>query len=379
MLALVLAAQSTGELLPGFARSAHFGEQARETSDSGIRALVNAPAVMRVDRPTLLVVYTTPNGNTIEQTLGCAPARGLDWRYDIRHIAARTRRLREMNGCLYALTLGTAEESLWPGFGPPRAYADWVQPAPASKRRIPPRPSDAEGGAALMKRVSGLRPAQREAVLLDQIKRGNIPQFLRCFVTVHVVAPDANGRRREISYQVMPDYLAVGSNDDFVRVPLTPAAAQAAADAFGCVLPTQKMVDDIWRQAAIKLDPRPLTHDRESVETFVEHNSIIESQRAGRRSGGVVAGIKKDVVITNQLADRPGHVAIYGWHKLDGSPIQPLTTVHVASYVDYSHGIRLVRGTAVVDGEPRELRDVLSDPALCHLVSDEGPIKALRY
>ena len=69
-------------------------------------------------------------------------------------------------------------------------------------------------------------------------------------------------------------------------------------------------------------------------------------------------------------------MAIYGWHKLDGSPIQPLTIVHKDMYVDYSHGIRLVKRAATVDGKPRDLKFLLHDAKLNSLVSDEGPVEA---
>ena len=52
----------------------------------------------------------------------------------------------------------------------------------------------------------------------------------------------------------MPDYLAVGSDDDFVRMPMTPQTAQQIADLFGCILPTRKMVDAI--DAAADSPPR---------------------------------------------------------------------------------------------------------------------------
>ncbi len=51
-------------------------------------------------------------------------------------------------------------------------------------------------------------------------------------------------------------------------------------------------------------------------------------------------------------------MAIYGWHKPDGTPIQPLTTVHVDWYVDYSHGVRLAKRTVKVDGQSADLWDV---------------------
>ncbi|WP_146446078.1 hypothetical protein [Botrimarina colliarenosi] len=60
-----------------------------------IRIHVNEPT--NADgRPTRVLVFATPNGNTLEQTLGCAPGGGRHWRYEIQHIAAQTRMLRSM-------------------------------------------------------------------------------------------------------------------------------------------------------------------------------------------------------------------------------------------------------------------------------------------
>jgi hypothetical protein len=174
----------------------------------------------------------------------------------------------------------------------------------------------------------------------------------------------------------MPDYLAIGSDADFVRMPMTPQSATIIATAFGCTLPTRNMVNDIYAQAEVKLEPKPLTKDRELIETFVQHNDIIEQQRAGKPLGQLVAGHKKDVVITNGLKEKPNKVAIYGWHKLDGKPIQPLYLGHADYYVDYSHGIRLVKEAMTVDGKPRKVADVLRDPELSKLLSDEGSIDA---
>mgnify|MGYP003766245589 CR=1 FL=1 len=560
---LALAVSASATLMPGFARSPFFHEQVRmEKVPSGIRMLTNLPQVMRADRPTLVVFFATPNGNTIEQTMGCAPAPDLDWHFDIQHAAAQVRALREldrtrnivlvcmeaeglswptwrskhdqkiiretlervmgempgtevravltghsgggsmttgfinscdeipswverivyldsnysysdeerhgdkllawlkgdrrrlvviayddreitldgkkvvgptggtyrashrmidrfakdltivrsewgefdryvagdggritlfihrnpenkilhtrlvgeMNGLLYALTLGTEHETSWGRFGGPRAYTRWVQPSPLSVASIPKRLRTARGGTAVMESVAEMPLDAREAALVREIKRGNLPEFMRRFVTIKTEAKDTNGKARSIVYQVMPDYLSVGSDDDFVRVPLTPMAAQRIADAFDCSLPTRKMVNDIYAHSSVRLDPRPLGEPRTTVETFIRHNSIIEGQRAGKRLGELVAGTKKDVVLTNLPPDRTDHVAIYGWHKLDGSPIQPLTTVHVNWYVDYSHGIRLVKRTVLVDGNPRDIRDVLADPVLHPLLSDEGVV-----
>jgi hypothetical protein len=177
----------------------------------------------------------------------------------------------------------------------------------------------------------------------------------------------------------MPDYLAVGSDDDFVRMPMTPQTAQRVADAFDCVLPTRKIVDAIDAQAEVRLAPHPLTRDRESIATFLEHHQIIEKLRAGKSLGLLITGIKKDIVLSPRIFERPQRLAIYGWRQLDGKPIQPLTIVHWNRYVDYSHGARLVRNAIKIDGQQEKISNLLADPNRCHLVSDEGPMMPPEY
>jgi hypothetical protein len=43
-----------------------------------------------------VLIFALPNGNTLEQTLGCRQREGLDWHYDIQHILAQTRLLRTL-------------------------------------------------------------------------------------------------------------------------------------------------------------------------------------------------------------------------------------------------------------------------------------------
>jgi hypothetical protein len=93
----------------------------------------------------------------------------------------------------------------------------------------------------------------------------------------------------------------------------------------------------------------------------------------------LVAGIKKDIVLTPRIFERPQRLAIYGWRQLDGKPIQPLAIVHWDRYVDYSHGARLVRNAIEVHGKALKIDELLADPARCGLVSDEGPMNPPRY
>lgn len=85
--------------LPGFQRSPYFDEQVRTfTFDPAITVRINAPApsAYRPERPTSLVIYALPNGNTIAQTIGCQEAEGRDWHFYIQHIGAQTRYLRQV-------------------------------------------------------------------------------------------------------------------------------------------------------------------------------------------------------------------------------------------------------------------------------------------
>lgn len=294
----------------------------------------------------------------------------------------------EMSGWLFAMTLDTSEEDKWGQFQGPRTWNNWVEPArlPPSTRPvtqqtllIPARPDGAPGGLAFMQSIAELNRTEREQAILKEFLRGNVPAFLRKPVTVKISARCADGRDHTIECLVLPDYLAVGTDDDFVRVPMNPHTAQAIADTFGCSLPTRKLVDDIDSQATVHLEPHPMTEKREAVETFIEFNRIIETQRKGKPLGELICGIKKDVIITNRLLEKPNPVAIYGWRKLDGKPIQPNYVGHVDWYVDYSHGIRLIQREVLVDGKLMLIDAVMRDPVLCALVSDEGVLKVTRY
>jgi hypothetical protein len=112
-----------------------------------------------------------------------------------------------------------------------------------------------------------------------------------------------------------------------------------------------------------------------STAYYLAHQRTIEAQRAGRPLGELTAGHKKDLILTKRLLTRRGRVAIYGWHQRGAKPIQPLSTVHGARYADYSHGVRLVSTTVLVDGVTRSIFDVLRDPELAPVLTHEGTIR----
>lgn len=239
---------------------------------------------------------------------------------------------------------------------------------------LPSRKAEAPSGSVFAASAAGLSPDQREEAILREILAGNFPDFMRRPVRIDV---ETDGI--EVSCFVMPDYLCIGSDSDFVRVPMRPSTAQKIADAFGCFLSTDKICDDIYAAAKVRLEPQPLTERREEWTTMVEHNAIIERQRAGAE--GLIAGIKKDVILTERIAadPRPDRLALYGWHRLDGKPIQPIYTGHINRYVDYSHGIRLVFRTLLVNGRPVDYTDVMKDRKLRRAISRDTGDPMLAY
>ncbi|HEY6062729.1 MAG TPA: hypothetical protein VIV35_03915 [Chitinophagaceae bacterium] len=222
--------------------------------------------------------------------------------------------------------------------------------------------------------------AARDSFAVKEILAGNVPGFLKEFAAVHVsILDSSSGKTIKATYYVSPDYLSIGTDKDWARINITPVAAQKIADSFQCFLPTRKMVDDIYKAAQVKLEPVPMYVFRDSTPTMWHHHLIVEGQRKGRK--GLIAGIQKDVVISGKISrdPKPDRVAIYGWHKSDGKPIQPLYTGHIYWWVDYSQGIRLVYRKIKVGGKWMDYMDVLKDPQLQKLLCDEEFCDFYRY
>ena len=104
---------------------------------------INRPAVVS-SKPVLLVFYALPNGNTIEQTIGKAVQPGDDWHFDIQHIGAQTRFLREtIKDRTVVVAYLENDLKSWPAWR--RKYGDANDPPRSSRpsrsdsRRLGPR------------------------------------------------------------------------------------------------------------------------------------------------------------------------------------------------------------------------------------------------
>jgi hypothetical protein len=286
---------------------------------------------------------------------------------------------------LRTLSVGLSLMLLW-GVGlaaTNRAQSPQTHPGPCGQallRAIPARPAGALTGREFARQVWTLWGPARDARVVAQLLEGNVPGFLRHLVPVTVRSDTPRGADR-VTACVLPDYLAVGSDSDFLYVPLGLQAALQVAARFGYVLPTPKLVDAIYATSPVKLIPEPLapTDSMRSTAYVLHHTELIDLERAQYPEplGTLTSGDKKDLVLTDRLWETPGHVAIYGWQRAGGRPIQPLSTFHGARYADYSHGVRLVSRIVYVNGVTRSIDDVLADSELAPLLSREGPLKDL--
>jgi len=262
---------------------------------------------------------------------------------------------------------------------------------------IPDRSDEELTGFAFSASVLGLQGEARDALVLEQFLAGNVPTFMRALCPISWTSGTLSGERKTTTIWVMPDYLCIGSDEDYVRFPMNPLTAQMIADAYGAFLPTRRLVNTIFEHADIPLVAKTMLAGSRMRSTayVIEHNKLIQGQLAGETPGVLVAGHKKDIVLCKSLfldpathqpwtSEHSPRVAIYGWARTVAGPKweawQGLnSTSHDNLYEDYSHGVRLIAAKVLIDGEEHTFDEVLQDPQLAGTLSDEGPLPSARY
>jgi hypothetical protein len=147
--------------LPQFAPSGSFGERTRVLAISpGLTATFVAPATVDRNKPVDLILYALPNGNSTAHTIGRRLTEGMDWHYDIQHIGAQTRALRERGLDQAIVVYLEAESKSWPqwrrALGYDRANAriveivDEVRAAVGNPRRMRVTLTGHSGGGSFM-------------------------------------------------------------------------------------------------------------------------------------------------------------------------------------------------------------------------------------
>jgi len=250
---------------------------------------------------------------------------------------------------------------------------------------LPTRQTNALSGSQFEATIasSTLSLTNRENMIYTQVSAGNVPNFYRALVAVTSTAT-ISSVTQSVTYYVAPDYLAIGCDTDYFLMPMSPMLATKIGALTGTTLPTRKMVGDIWAAATVKLAPQPLSAGSQmsTVPYFAHHDSIVGQQRAtfSNPLGSLTSGDKKDVIISNMIYNTANRVIIFGWYYQNGTYIQPMTNVHADTYMDYSHGIRLVQNTCMLNGStPTTIQAVLESSTLNPILSDEGVISQPWY
>ncbi|MBL7703255.1 MAG: hypothetical protein JNM14_13470 [Ferruginibacter sp.] len=107
------------QTLPGFTATGVFDEQELTISDQWKDVIlnINAPLQLKQTGKTYLVFFALPNGNSIEWTKGKKLKEGDDWHFDIQHIAAQTRYVRQTDKKNnYIIVYTMAAKKSWPAW-----------------------------------------------------------------------------------------------------------------------------------------------------------------------------------------------------------------------------------------------------------------------
>lgn len=234
---------------------------------------------------------------------------------------------------------------------------------------------------------------ERENLILDIVKN---QQSRLSFKWITLISEYKN---HKAEFLVMNDALKV----DGIRINLTAYTEQLIADEFGALLLTAKLSDLIWHRADIRINPciRPLST---TTQSMIDHSKDIDKQIIGQDiSNKLISTAGKDWILSIGLA-KPriqNQACNHGWH-FEGSSyrgikgninpsllknpktgqywklIQPSSYHHNYSHCDSSQTCRLVARDCKVDGQVRDLIDILKDRELSYLASHEGPLPLVR-
>ena len=248
------------------------------------------------------------------------------------------------------------------------------------------QPEPTKGASELFHSIPEHLGSVREDCLFDLYKAGQFPLWLREWKEVGVSYNPKGGPDLRGAFYVLPDFLCVGTDEDFMYTPLGALTAEKILGLFDAVLPTPKMVDAVYEASEFKQEAQPwgppygpsMTH----VSRWPRQTKKIRSkmEKSGASLGDLVEGHLKNVTVSEKMvASRGTKLSFYGWYHADGTRIQGDSLVHGVEYCDYSHGVRGVLNWVTVGDECMSLEDALSDPSHAHLFSYSGRFHPMSY
>lgn len=239
---------------------------------------------------------------------------------------------------------------------------------------FPSRSTDFTGTdlAAIIHDLSG---HAREEFILQQVKNGCVPEFMRTPVRVALA-----GAGLHAVLEVQPDHLCLGTDEDFIYAQCTIGTAQQIADLIGASLPTKKIVDAIYVQADCKLlfvgQGPPYDQTMASSDRCIRYSANVLGRRTP--SSRLFAGHFKDYVLNPGLDHVPPPTAIYGGRTSMGRAVQDENVRHhERGYMDYSQCPRFVATSLEVGDDVHTLAELLGSRTLYPVVAG-SPSKVFR-
>ncbi len=114
-----------------------------------VKVTIDQPRVLKGNRELILCFFALPNGNTTEQTMGKKMQPGDDWHYDIQHIAAQTRFIRQQLKRKHFIVIYLENNY--------KSWPSWKQKHTNFRERIP----------ELIDSLSGLIPGKTKSIYLN--------------------------------------------------------------------------------------------------------------------------------------------------------------------------------------------------------------------
>src|SRR5690242_13947222 len=118
---------------------------------------------------------------------------------------------------------------------------------------------------------------EREALILEAVRNGH-------HLPIRWAPVYSYAAGQEAVLEVAEDALAIGEPDDWVRVTVSHTTAQQIADILDLALPTTRISNLAYSQAAVRVSPCIQKPDARMAYTsrMVQHHRAIEAKRAGR-------------------------------------------------------------------------------------------------
>lgn len=213
------------------------------------------------------------------------------------------------------------------------------------------------------------------------------------FVPLKVYSED---KKTEIELYVFDDALKI----EGVRINVSAKIQQKVADLLNCILPTAKIYDLMWHNCEEKINPMPRLISM-TKDAMVEHSQKIDKALENNNSI-IKSTVGKTWIVDNAIKNKNGRACNYGWHFTTGNKykgirgnvcasllknpetnsywymIQSRGFHHQDTHLDYSQNAILISKQCFVNGQERNITEVLQDPELAGIINHDGVLRVLR-